>query len=184
MVHIPALLIKHTGIFCSKHAILMQCEHISTHIYRHVWTRCPIVNLHWPCFQLSYKQIFFDYVTVCCITLTRMTNQVWQSNASRFCRGTRDTPASEEEGRWRTSTTLLCPKLLHKWPPIPTQRNCFCLHWQCTDGEYREEPDSRKRWWLWYEHIISPYNYILDMIQKLWIRHVLKVRTFWKISIL
>lgn len=78
--------------------------HMYTHTYRHVWTRCPIDNLHWPCFWLSYKQIFFDYVTVCCITQTRMTNQVWQSNASWFCTdsaGVMKPPLFRHSSLWR-----------------------------------------------------------------------------------
>lgn len=79
-------------------------KHAYTHIYRHVCTRCRIDNLHWPCFWLSYKQIFFDYVTVCCITHTRMTNQVWQSNAWWFCTdsaGVMKPPLFRHSGLWR-----------------------------------------------------------------------------------
>lgn len=79
-------------------------KHAYTHTYRHVWTRCPMDNLHWPCFWLSYKQIFFDYVTACCITHTRMTNQVWQSNASWFCTdsaGEMNPPLFRHSSLWR-----------------------------------------------------------------------------------
>lgn len=79
-------------------------KHACTHTYRHVWTRCPMDNLHWPCFWLSYKQIFFDYVTACCITHTRMTNQVWQSNASWLCTdsaGEMNPPLFRHSSLWR-----------------------------------------------------------------------------------
>lgn len=69
---------------CIESLALAQ-KHMCTQRYRRVWTWCPTDNLHRPCFWLSCKHIFFDCVTLGCVTGTGMTNQVWQSKASRFC---------------------------------------------------------------------------------------------------
>lgn len=136
IVHIPALLMKNTGIFCSESAILMQsgmwaCLPTYTGMFEQGVSCITCTDLVFSCHINRY---FFDYVTVCCITLTRMTNQVWQSNASRF--------RTDSAGGMRETATVQTLQPQKKRASDALQRLCCALNY-FTSGRtslHRETP--------------------------------------------